>query len=189
MERETMGVPAIVNPQVADGSDDRVARARAGDFEAFEDLYHGHVRGIYALCLRMTADPSRAEDLTQETFVRAWRKLDQFRGEGGFGAWLRRLAVNLVLSERRGAWRERRRAGAAGNVVPFPATPAPDHGSTLDLEHAIAVLPAGARRVFVLHDVEGYRHEEIAELLGVATGTSKAQLHRARRLLREALRR
>ena len=184
-----MGVPAIVNPGIEEGSDERVARARAGDFDAFEDLYHGHSRGIYALCVRMTADPSRAEELTQETFVRAWRKLDQFRGEGGFGAWLRRLAVNLVLSGRRAAWRQRRRETAAGNVVPFPSVPAPDHGSAIDLEQAIAVLPTGARRVFVLHDVEGYRHEEIAELLGVATGTSKAQLHRARRLLREALRR
>jgi len=185
-----MGVPAVVNAG-AEGTDAVVERARSGDFDAFEALYHRHLRGIYALCVRMTANPSRAEELTQETFVRAWRKLDQFRGEGGFGAWLRRLAVNLVLSERRSAARRRHRETPvdADNVVSFPGVPAPDHGSTLDLEQAIALLPAGARQVFVLHDVEGYRHEEIARLLGVASGTSKAQLHRARRLLRESLKR
>jgi RNA polymerase sigma-70 factor (ECF subfamily) len=184
-----MGARAAVSAGTEEGTDDVVRRARSGDFGAFEDLYHRYLRGIYALCVRMTANPSRAEELTQETFVRAWRKLDQFRGEGGFGAWLRRLALNLVLSERRSAARRGHLEIAADNVVAFPGAPARDHGSAIDLEQAIAVLPAGARRVFVLHDVEGYRHEEIAHLLGVATGTSKAQLHRARRLLREALRR
>jgi len=188
-EQATMGVPAVVNAGADEGNDAVVERARSGDFGAFEDLYHRHLRGIYALCVRMTANPSRAEELTQETFVRAWRKLDQFRGEGGFGAWLRRLAVNLVLSERRSAARRRHRETPADNVVSFPGVPAPDHGAAMDLEQAIGLLPAGARQIFVLHDVEGYRHEEIARLLGVATGTSKAQLHRARRLLRETLKR
>jgi len=184
-----MGVPATVSAETDAGPDEAVEQARAGDFAAFEQLYHRHLRRIYALCLRLTADRTRAEELTQETFVRAWRKLDQFRGEGGFGSWLRRLALNLVLSDRRSVRRLARHETSTPNVVDFPARQATDRGSAIDLEQAIAGLPAGARRVFVLHDVEGYRHEEIARVLGVATGTSKAQLHRARKLLREALNR
>ena len=184
-----MGVPARVSVETDAEPDEVVELARAGDFAAFEQLYHRHLRRVYALCLRLTADRTRAEELTQETFVRAWRKLDQFRGEGGFGGWLRRLALNLVLSDRRSTRRLARHETRTPNVVEFPAPKSPDRGSAIDLEHAIAALPPGARRVFVLHDVEGYRHEEIARVLGVATGTSKAQLHRARKLLREALNR
>jgi RNA polymerase sigma-70 factor (ECF subfamily) len=164
-----------------------VARARSGDLGAFEELYRRHASRIYALCLRMTADPARAEDHTQETFVRAWQKLDTFRGETGFAAWVSRVAVNVVRSAWRGSGRRERREQPM-EVIEAPAMSTADDVA-LDLERAIAGLPAGAREVFVLHDVEGYRHDEVAGLLDVTVGTSKSQLHRARRLLREALNR
>ena len=123
---------------------------------------------------------------TQDAFVRAWGKLGSFRGEAAFPTWLHRLAVNVVLTDRRSAGRRERRAEAAAESGPR-AQPAPRAGLGVDLERAIARLPPGARAVFVLYDVEGYCHQEIAEMTGIATGTSKAQLHRARRLLREAL--
>jgi RNA polymerase sigma-70 factor (ECF subfamily) len=162
--------------------------ARAGDLLAFERLYRENVRKVYALCLRMTADAPLAEDLTQEVFVRAWRKLDRFRGESAFSSWLYAMAVNAVLSDRRS--RRRREARLVPTEDPerlgrASERPAPESG--FDLERALATLPPGARAVFVLHDVEGRTHEEIAALLGLAPGTSKAQLHRARRLLRERL--
>ena len=175
-------IAATAEPPPADLT---VARARAGDLGAFEDLYRRHVARVYAICLRMTADPARAEDHTQETFVRVWQKLHTFRGETGFPAWLSRVAANVVISERRvGAPRERReRPLEAVPALPAPGTPS----AGTDLERAIAGLPTRARDVFVLHDVEGYRHHEIARLLDVEIGTSKSQLHRARKLLREAL--
>lgn len=175
------GIVAIADLEVG-----CVEQARSGSRDAFERLYRRHVGRVYALCLRMTADPARAEEGTQETFIRAWRKLESLRGANEFGAWLRRVAVNVVLGDDR--MRRRRR----GREEPFgerdrPAMAAAPAAAGLDLERAIAGLPTGARRVFVLHDVEGYGHPEIAEMMGVAAGTSKAQLHRARRLLREAL--
>ncbi len=161
-----------------------VARARSGDLAAFEELYRRHVGRVYGLCLRMTADPARAEDQTQETFVRAWNKIGSYRGESHFSAWLCRVAVNVVRSDRRAHGRREARE------LPFEegAARPPMHAAALDLERAIGSLPDGARRVFVMHDVEGYRHGEIADLLAVSVGTSKSQLHRARKLLREALR-
>jgi RNA polymerase sigma-70 factor (ECF subfamily) len=165
---------------------DLVRRAQAGDRSAFQRLYEDHVGRIYALCLRLTGDPEEAMDRTQDAFVRAWGKLGSFRGEAAFPTWLHRLTVNVVLSDRRSAGRRERRADAAAVEGPR-VQPAPRAGLGVDLERAIARLPPGARAVFVLYDVEGYRHEEIAEMTGIASGTSKAQLHRARRLLREAL--
>lgn len=165
------------------------ALAAAGDRRAFERLYHDHVDRVFALCARMTADRALAEELTQDVFVRAWEKLTLFRGESSFGTWLHRLTVNLVLNRRESDGRQRRHLapddGAVDLAPARPLTP----GDRMDLERAIAALPPGARRVFVLHDVEGYRHEEIARLLGITSGGSKAQLHRARLLLREALQR
>ena len=137
----------------------------------------------------MVTDRARAEELTQDVFVRAWEKLTLFRGESSFGTWLHRMTVNLVLNARKTEGRQRSRYeddDEGDGIDALPARPlAP--GDRMDLEAAIAKLPKGARRVFVLHDVEGYKHEEIAQMTGVATGTSKAQLHRARRLLREVL--
>lgn len=164
-----------------------VRRAQQGDAAAFEELYRTHAGRIHALCLRLEGDQARAEELTQDVFVRAWQRLPTFRGESAFGTWLHRLAVNVVLADRRTLWRRGRRLLFTDDPAAFerPGEAAP--GNTGDLEGAIAALPRGARAVFVLHDVEGYTHEEIARLSGIAAGTSKAQLFRARRLLREAL--
>lgn len=165
---------------------DDVRRARAGDRAAFQRLYEEHVGRVYALCLRLTGDGDDAEDRTQDAFVRAWQKLGSYRGESAFSTWLHRLTVNVVLTERRASSRRAARATAATATNPR-AEPAPRAGLHVDLERAIAALPPGARAVFVLYDMEGYGHQEIAEMTGIAAGTSKAQLHRARRLLREAL--
>ena len=165
-----------------------VEDAQSGDLAAFERLYRDNERRVFALCLRLSSDPSLAEELTQEVFIRAWRKLSTFRGESAFSSWLYPLTVNVALSERRSRLRRLMRVFPTEDVAalerPQPP-PAPETG--FDLERAMAALPPGARAVFVLHDVEGRTHEEIATMLGLAPGTSKAQLHRARRLLREAL--
>jgi RNA polymerase sigma-70 factor (ECF subfamily) len=195
-------LPASASPTPADGTPaamgaggaldavaSDVALAASGDRRAFERLYRAHVDRVFSLCARMTADRGQAEELTQDVFVRAWEKLALFRGESSFGTWLHRLAVNVVLNQLKSDGRQRKRVvDDEGAVDVLPARPlAP--GDRMDLEKAIAGLPPGARRVFVLHDVEGYRHEEIAEQLGITSGGSKAQLHRARLLLREALQR
>lgn len=168
-----------------------VALAATGDRRAFERLYRTHVQRIFSLCARMVGDRTQAEELTQDVFVRAWDKLGQFRGEARFGTWLHRLAVNVVLNARKSDGRTRSRFADDPDVLDAqptgPATSIP--GASIDLEAAIALLPPGARRIFVLHDVEGYKHEEIGEMLSITAGGSKAQLHRARMLLREALQR
>ncbi len=170
----------------AGGEVDLVRRAAEGDVESYETLYRKHVGRIHALCLRMARDPSEADDLTQETFIRVWERLGSFRGESGFSTWLHRVAVNVVVSELRGRgrWRELFSAEEAPDAA---ATPAFSAGGDLDLERAIAALSPQARLVFLLHDVEGWKHGEIAEQTGIAVGTSKAHLHRARQLLREEL--
>jgi RNA polymerase sigma-70 factor (ECF subfamily) len=163
-----------------------VRRAQAGDTAAFEGLYRVHVGRVYALCLRLTGDRMSAEELTQDAFVRAWERLDTFRGESAFFSWLYRLTVNVVLGERRANRRYTLRFVSVDDEPAHSAAPRPA-GLRMDLDQAIAALPPGAREVFVLHDVEGYKHEEIAGMTGLAAGTSKAHLHRARRLLREHL--
>ena len=168
---------------------DWVSRAKQGDLQAFEDIYKAHRAKIYALSLRMVADPSRAEDLTQESFVRAWQKLTSFHGRSSFSTWLHRLAVNVILGNIRSESRKSDKTVAVEETdswIDRTSTARPEAG--IDLERAIATRPARARTVFVLHDVEGYRHAEIAELTGMAEGTSKAHLHRARKLLRKVLR-
>ena len=175
------------SPTADDGN--IAARAAAGDRRAFERLYRAHVNRVYSLCVRMTGNRTRAEELTQDVFVRAWEKLTLFRGDSAFSTWLHRLAVNVILNARKSEGRERSRLEPSGDPELFDsrASAAPRHGDRMDLEAAIAALPPGARQVFVLHDLEGYKHEEIGQLLGVTAGGSKAQLHRARLLLREAL--
>jgi RNA polymerase sigma-70 factor (ECF subfamily) len=172
----------------AAGEHELVSRARGGDVEAFAELYRRCVGRVYAVCRRLAGEPALAEDLTQDVFIRAWEKLGSFRGESAFSSWLHPLAVNVAI----GALRARRREVARGPVyedgtTAEPAAPARPPEMAITLETAMDRLPAGAREVFVLHDVEGFRHEEIGRLTGIAAGTSKAQLHRARRLLREAL--
>jgi RNA polymerase sigma-70 factor (ECF subfamily) len=165
-----------------------VREAQAGDLVAFERLYRENERKVFALCLRLSSDAALAEELTQEVFVRAWRKLSSFRGESAFSSWLYPLTVNVALSERRSRRRREARLFATedpARLEQASSAPAPERG--FDLEKALSALPPGARAVFVLHDVEGRTHDEIAALLDIAPGTSKAQLFRARRLLREAL--
>ena len=166
----------------------KVKEAQEGNLAAYEELYRNNVGRVFGLCMRMAGDPSLAEELTQDVFVRAWQKIGSFRGDSAFSTWLYPLAVNVALSERRARRRRTSRITATDDLTPFDKggpRERPERG--LDLQKAMQVLPDGARAVFVLHDVEGYKHREIAELTGVATGTSKAQLHRARKLLREAL--
>ena len=164
------------------------SRAREGDLAAFEALYRKHVRRVYALCLRLSGNAALAEELTQEAFVRAWKKLAQFRGESAFSTWLHPLVVNVALAERRSRRSREAHTFLTDDIAVYDrAALAIDPGERLDVEQAVASLPAGAGAVFVLHDVEGYRHDEIAEMTGVTVGTSKAQLHRARQLLRERL--
>lgn len=171
--------------------DSDVIRAQRGDPEAFAALYDGHAGRVYALCLRMSADPVRAADLVQEVFVRAWRGLGAFRGEASFGTWLHRLAVNVVLQAARGDQRRRRRVTVEGDLDAPGLEGEAGQGDIalrLDLEQAVAALPDALRAVFVLHDIEGYGHEEIGTMLKLPTGTCRSHLFRARRRLRETLR-
>jgi len=163
-----------------------VALAVAGDRRAFERIYRRHVGRINGLAGRLMGR-DEVEEITQDVFVRAWERLASFRGEAAFGTWLYRLAVNVILGKR--AWLGTRRQRFIEDDVALEAAPARPAAtdSGLDFEVAIGKLPPGARTVFVLHDVEGYRHEEIATLLEVTTGTTKAQLHRARMMLRRHL--
>ena len=166
-----------------------VRRAQTGDVGAFELLYREHSPRIYALCLRLRAgDKSDATELLQDVFIRAWRRLDTFRGDCAFVSWLHRLAVNTMLENARSDQRRMARVLSMEDTSRL-AGAARSSGveSRMDMESAIASLPKGARLAFVLHDVEGYQHQEIAEQLSVTVGTVKAQLHRARRLLRERL--
>jgi len=165
-----------------------IRRAQNGDRAAFEQIYRENVGRVYAICLRMLANSTRAQELTQDAFVRAWEMIGTFRGESAFSSWLYRLAVNVVLADLRSKKRRTARVMITDDLSVYDKTShTANPGSAIDLERAIALLPERARAVFVLHDIEGYQHGEIAEITGVAEGTSKAQLHRARKLLRKAL--
>lgn len=165
---------------------DWISRAQRSDAKAFESLYRLHVDRVYGLCLRMTGNVAEAEDCTQEAFIQAWNKMDKFRGDSAFGTWIHRIAVNAVLGRMRKSKRERDRIQLASEEVLSPAS-INDDGELRDLSDAVNRLPEGARHVFVLYGVYGYSHEEAGNMLGIAAGTSKAQLHRARRLLALAL--
>jgi RNA polymerase sigma-70 factor (ECF subfamily) len=164
-----------------------VRRAQQGDQAAFRALYDAHVGRVFAVCLRLAGNAQEAEEHVQDVFVRAWERLGTFRGESAFSTWLHRLAVNEVLRSRRGAGRRSARVTLVEDPAMLEDAPDAPAGPASDLEQAVARLPEGARQIFVLHDVEGYQHDEIATMLEIAEGTSKAQLFRARRLLREAL--
>lgn len=169
-----------------------VALAASGDRRAFERLYREHVDRVFSICVRMSGSRSRGGELTQDVFVRVWEKLPLFRGESAFSTWLHRVAVNVALNDRKVQQRERSRAAPEGeeendSAGTLGSVPAPPLAERMDLEAALALLPPGARKVFVLHDVEGFTHEEIAQEMGVTAGGTKSQLHRARMLLREAL--
>jgi RNA polymerase sigma-70 factor (ECF subfamily) len=182
---------AVVTGSVRNGEPselDLAKQAARGDVTAFEELYRKNAGRIYLLCLRMCADPALAEEMAQEAFLRAWQKLGSFRGDSAFSTWLHRVTVNVVLGHRRSTARKAAGVTSVGDEhLRDHPSPRRSPGQILDLERSIASLPEGARTVFVLHDVEGYRHREIAGLTGLAVGTSKAQLHRARQLLRKAM--
>jgi RNA polymerase sigma-70 factor, ECF subfamily len=175
-------------------------RASAGDELAFEQIYVANSPRVFALCLRMSGSRQRAAELTQDVFVHIWKRLGSWRGDSALSSWIYRLTVNLVLSSVRTDQRRQKHEMSdeieddVRHATPS-AEPHAKHGSVrppsvedaIDLERAIAGLPRGARTVFVLHDVEGYKHDEIAKLTGTAEGTCRAQLHRARKLLIEAL--
>jgi RNA polymerase sigma-70 factor (ECF subfamily) len=165
-----------------------IRRAAGGDVQAYEQLYREHVGRVNALCLRMTRDQAEAEDLVQDVFVRVWEKLGAFRGDSAFSTWVHRIAVNTTIERLRGQarWRDRH-DDAADLEASADHTFARSHGADLDLERAIVRLPERARMVFLLHDVDGHKHREIADMTGLAVGTCKAHLHRARQLLREIL--
>jgi RNA polymerase sigma-70 factor (ECF subfamily) len=165
-----------------------VESAKRGSKAAFETLYRNHVGKVYGLCLRMTTNRATAEDCTQEAFIQAWRSLPAFESRSAFGTWLHRIAVNAVLAQAR---RRSERLGTAGSAedeaMALPDPSVGDTGTVLDLEAGLRRLPAGARQALVLVGLYGYSHEEAAELLGVAVGTCKSQVHRARQLLGERL--
>ena len=149
------------------------ALAAKGDYQAFERLYRRYLSRIYSLCARLSGSRETAAELTEDVFVRAWEELPQFRGEDAFAAWLHRLATEVVLHGREPE-------GSAAATIE-------QEGEEPDLSQAIDRLPVDARRIFVLHDVEGFKHEEIAEIIGITPGGSRARLRRARVLLKEAL--
>lgn len=177
---------STVHPEEQDLAKDQdlVDRARSGDKQAFEALYRQHVPNVYGLCLRLTSNAADADDATQDTFIKAWERLDSFRGASAFGTWLHRIAVNESLSHKRKQGRELQRRKLMEAEKNSNAGP---DGQLEELGRAIERLPAGARNVFVLLAIYGYSHEEAAEMLNIAAGTSKAQLHRARKLLAEQL--
>jgi RNA polymerase sigma-70 factor (ECF subfamily) len=179
-------------------ADDVLTRAQGGDHHAFAQLYSLHKRRIYSLCLRMVGNTAEAEDLTQEAFLQLHRKIATFRGDSAFSTWMHRLAINVVLIHLR-------RKGLALISLDEAMDPTPEEGpgrsfgspdlnltgaiDRMALERAVTELPAGYRLIFVLHDIEGYEHNEIAAMLDCSIGNSKSQLHKARLKLRDALRR
>ena len=185
--------PIPVNAGAADpllSDTSLVTAARGGDTRAFERLYRAHSGKVMGLCLRMTRRRDVAEDCVQQTFIRAWRNLQAFEGRSSFGTWLHRIAVNEVLSQARNhGTRAESNEDAIEDAIAAPGDGAKEYdaGGVMDVERALATLPEGARHVVVLQAVYGYSHEECAEMLGVAVGTCKAQLHRGRRLLRERM--
>jgi RNA polymerase sigma-70 factor (ECF subfamily) len=179
----------MADSHATQGVSERVRAAQLGEVGAFEAIYRENVGRVYALCVRMTGDAHEAESMTQEAFVRAWERLGDFRGESAFSTWMHHVAVSVVLTSRRATLRRLRRVRTTDDLerldAPAPAARIPEAG--VDLERAIALLPEGARIVFVLHAIEGYSHGEIAGMLGITENTSRAQLHRARGLLQEVL--
>ncbi|MEO7456892.1 MAG: sigma-70 family RNA polymerase sigma factor [Gemmatimonadaceae bacterium] len=191
-------VLSLVFPNAADRPAEadalRIALAQRGDVDAFNEIYRIHAGRVYALCLRLTADTVKARELTQDVFVRAWEALPSFRGDANLTTWLHRIAVNAMLMQRRSEKRRSARITLADDddgderLEMLEGVAAPrDVATAIDLERAVAALPPGMRRAFVLHDVEGYSHDEIARMTGLAAGTLRAQLHRARQLLMKAL--
>lgn len=174
---------ATAIPGNAASVDDLVRRAQQGDVAAFESLYRSHAGAIYTLCWRMTGDDGEARELVQDVFVRAWERLTTFRGQSSLATWLHRLGTNVVLERIRAGKREALRLIDNSTVELEDRATDRDVDTRMDLDRALIELPAGARAVFLLHDIEGYSHDEIAAMTGIAPGTARAQLWRARRAL------
>lgn len=183
-----MGARAVVSAAGVP-PDDTIRRAQQGDVAAFESLYHAHAPAVLALCRRMVRDDGEAGELVQDVFVRAWERLASFRGESALSTWLHRIAVNVVLERARTAKREWSRWIEHEDDDPAAAAPETHEDARMDLDTAISDLPRGARLVFVLHDVQGYSHEEIASIIGISAATARVQLFRARRALMKVLER
>jgi RNA polymerase sigma-70 factor (ECF subfamily) len=168
-----------------------IQASAAGDEQVFEQLYHHYSRRVYSLCLRILGNPADAEDVTQEVFLQVYRKLKTFRGDSAFTTWLYRLTVNAALMHLRKSVVRHEQAEEDEQIKSLTDTAARERRNRmldrLALEHAIRALPPGYRTVFILHDIEGYEHEEIARMLGISVGTTKSQLHKARLRLRELL--
>jgi RNA polymerase sigma-70 factor (ECF subfamily) len=179
--------------KVGNASDIELARsATSGDMSAFEELYQRHHRRVYSICLRMLQSPSEAEDLTQDVFIQLYRKIGSFRGDSAFTTWLHRMTVNQVLMHFRKRTVKFEKTTEEGETPVQIVNGTENHRKMpivdkIALENAIAQLPDGYKSVFVLHDVEGYEHEEVARILGCSVGTSKSQLHKARLKLRKLL--
>jgi RNA polymerase sigma-70 factor (ECF subfamily) len=173
------------SPRAAAGAD-CVQQAAKGDVRAFEELYRTHLSRVHSLVRRMTGGRD-TDELTQDVFVRVWQKLGSFRGDAAFTTWLHRLAVNVVIERFRSDATRRKHLHDGEAIFDTLSAPPRPRDVSLDFEAALEKLPDGAREIFVLHDVEGYKHHEIGELLGISAGTSKAQLHRARMMLRRHL--
>jgi RNA polymerase sigma-70 factor (ECF subfamily) len=194
---DTQAVSHEKQTRLAARSEATVRLAQDGDATAFEEIYKSHSRRVYALCLRMTGNPSLAEDLTQDVFLQVFRKIQTFRGESAFSTWLYRLAVNIVLMRRRvktlNETSLEMESDTEGNTFPRNEMAGPDIRLSgvvdrMSLSRALSQLPRGYRRAFFLHDVLGYEHHEIADALGCSVGNSKSQLHKARMRLRTILR-
>jgi RNA polymerase sigma-70 factor, ECF subfamily len=184
LEALALRSPVDAAPAAEPPSD--VARAAAGDARAFEAVYRAHLPRVHSLVRRMTAGRD-ADELTQDVFVRLWQKIGTFRGDSAFSTWLHRLAVNVVIERFRSDQARRAKLYDGENIFEMLPAPAQTRDLGMDFEAALEKLPDGAREIFVLHDVEGYKHHEIATLLEISAGTSKAQLHRARMMLRKHL--
>lgn len=188
METATAMQLMDITPKAGGDDASLAGRAREGDARAFEQLYHRYAARVHAVCLRLAGNRTLAEECTQDAFVKAWESLGSFRGDSSFGTWVHRIAVNAVLERHRTHLRQAAWV-TSGDEDAMQAVPGDDAdpGHGLDLEQCIAELPPAARMVFVLFDVEGHSHEEIAGMTGLAVGTSKAHLHRARQILRARL--
>lgn len=191
MEVTGPGVTALRNEtdsSVPDADAVDATLAASGDAQAFERLYRGHLARVHGLARRLMGSGD-ADEATQDVFVRAWQKLGTFRGESAFGTWLHRVAINVILAKRQRLGVQRERFTESAELLERAPARASQELLQVDFEAAMERLPDGAREVFVLHDVEGYKHHEIADMLSVTSGTSKAQLHRARMILRKHLER
>jgi RNA polymerase sigma-70 factor (ECF subfamily) len=181
---------AEVSVKLEQASPDLIEEAKSGNHRAFAEIYRIHVGRVYGICLRLLGDRSRAEEVTQQVFIRLWTKLASFRGESSFGSWLFRIALNVALSELKASASMQFQVSSLDDLpIKSVSQESCSQETRMDIENAIAALPMGARVIFVLHEIEGLNHKDIAEKLGLANGTCKAQLSRARKLLREALKR